>query len=122
MVQYNLIITPDNSYKRHGRKPYWEITTGVNVPPQWKDVPSCILDEWVSLIPEQTEQAIIGGTKYSLQDDLLLPEGQQSCFILTEHDVHIQQHRRQRPDLEISRIALRQPRRPRRLELNLRPY
>lgn len=125
MVQYKLIITPDNSYKTHGREPYWEITAGINVPPQWKDVPGCILEEWLSLIPEPTEQATIGGTKYSLQNDLLLPKGQLSYFILTEHDIHIQENRRQHPerfDLESSRVERQQHSRPRSLELNRRTY
>lgn len=124
MVQYKLRILPDNSYERHSRQPYWEITEGIYVPPQWKDVPSCILDEWLLLMPEQNQLVVIGGTEYSLQDDLLLPFGQQSCFILTEDDVRTQQNRRhqsERSNAEALRFARYRRNRPRRLEFNIRP-
>lgn len=89
MVQYKLIITPDNSYRWHGNHPYWRIAPGLNVPPQWRDVPTCIQEEWLKKIPDQFETVEMGGTKYTLMDDLLLPVGQHPRYILTESDIFI---------------------------------
>lgn len=98
MVQYKLIITPDNSSEKHSNHPYWAITPHVNVPPEWKDVPTCIQEEWLQKIPNQNETAIIGGTNYTLKKNLLLPVGQHPRYILTENEVLIQEQVPQRPD------------------------
>lgn len=86
MVQYTLIITVDNSYAKHSKQHYWAIVPGIHVPPEWKDVSACILEEWVKKIPDEGERATIGGAVYLLEDDLLLPVGQKSHFIMTEDD------------------------------------
>lgn len=86
MVQYQLILFPDESYTRHSKAPYWPIVPGVNVPPQWKDVPTCIQEEWIKQLPEEGKTATIGGTEYTLEGDLLLPKGQSSHYVLTEAD------------------------------------
>lgn len=86
MVQYQLIILPDESYKRHSRAPYWPIIPGVNVPPQWRDVPTCIQKEWIQQLPEEGKTATIGGTLYTLEGDLLLPKGQSSHYVMSEND------------------------------------
>lgn len=97
MVQYKLIIKPDNSYKKHGNHPYWEIKPHLHVPPEWKDVPTCIQEEWLQKIPNPFRMAEIGGTKYTLMDDLLLPLGQLPHYILTENDILIQERLPRRP-------------------------
>lgn len=90
MVQYQMMILADNSYEKHSKHYYWAILPTVNVPPEWKDVPACIQEEWVKLIPEQGGIATIGGTIYTLEGDLLLPIGQLPHYIMTEDNARIQ--------------------------------
>lgn len=114
MVQYKLVIEPVNAYEWHAINPYWEFQPGVNVPPQWKDVPSCILEEWRGLIPNQFGSSTIGGTTYFFLEELLMPLGQLSHYVVTEHEISLC---RDAPRRRPNQLNLRQRGRRRNLAL-----
>lgn len=91
MVQYILPIAINHPKADEGKvylpQLYWPLMPGCYVPPEWKGIPNGVLEEWTRKLPRRGRSVILGGTRYTLVEDILLPQGQDFNTVTTTHDL-----------------------------------